>query len=122
MALETFPEFRLVILYGSAACDALTPESDIDIAYDSVCPLSAAVQIQIIEKITLATGRPVDLVRLENASCVLLARILTNGKVLIKKDPLILYRYLQRLVYASADFMPLQRNMLAARRREWIGM
>ena len=58
-------------------------QSDLDIAINSLTPLIVADKIEIINSLALATGRPIDLVDLEEAGEPLLGQIIQHGQWLI---------------------------------------
>ena len=53
-----------VIVFGSAARNALHFDSDLDIAVQLAQPLCSAKRQELIELLTLATGRAIDLIDL----------------------------------------------------------
>ena len=86
-ALRTEHNVRFALLFGSAASGTDTPESDVDVlvglrdgSLDRVLDLEA--------KLTAATGRRVEIVRLEDAERQpsFLAEITAVGRVLVDRD------------------------------------
>ena len=63
-ALAGFPSLRLAIVYGSVARQRARADSDLDMAVLADRPLSAEQRIAIIEAVSQATRRPVDMVDL----------------------------------------------------------
>ena len=61
-ALASEPSLRLALVFGSVANGSATPDSDIDVAvlYDRF--LSPSDKMRLIEVITQASGRAVDLI------------------------------------------------------------
>ena len=115
-----FPQIKLAILFGSVASGASNAQSDIDLAVIAEKPLVAAEKIQIIEALTMATGRPIDLVDVHAAPEPLLGQALKHGRRIIGSDQAyaqLLYRHL----IEQADFVPLQNRILTERRMAWIG-
>lgn len=111
-------EPRLVILFGSVARGKDGPDSDLDVAMLTNESLSVQKQIEIIDALTLASGRPVDLVDLRSVGEPLLGRILFEGRRLL--GPASEWgRLLSRHLVDQADFVPLQNHILRTRREAW---
>ena len=81
-------------------------------------PLDAAEKMQLIEALTLATGRPVDLIDLKTAGVPLLGQILATGRRILgsNADHAALLR---RHLFDAADFQPYVERMLRERRQAW---
>jgi predicted nucleotidyltransferase len=80
---------RFALLFGSAATGVGTHASDVDVLVDlRDGSLERVVDLNV--KLTAAIGRPVDLVRLEDArrEPAFLAAALGNGRVLIDREQL----------------------------------
>lgn len=118
--LNRHPEMRLAILFGSLATGRATPESDVDLAVDTGRQLNAEDKLDLIAELAEATGRPVDLIDLNNVGEPLLGQILKHGKRLLGSDERYA-RLLVRHLIDEADFMPIYRRVLAERRAAWIG-
>jgi len=75
------------LLFGSAARGTDTPESDIDVLVGLRDPSLERV-IELSAKLTGATGRRVDVVRLEDAQAEpsLLADVVSDGRVLVDRQ------------------------------------
>ncbi len=117
--LEQEQNIMLAILFGSMATGRYNINSDIDLAVKKMEPLSTNTKIQLIEKITQATGRAVDLIDLSTVGEPLLGQILKHGKRLIgsNKD----YADLAlKHIYAQADFIPYIKRSLKERRQKWM--
>jgi predicted nucleotidyltransferase len=116
--LARHSELRLAILFGSQASGGVTRDSDIDVAVLADSPLSAEFKLALMQQIALECGRPVDLVDLHTAGEPVLGQVL-KGKRLLGSDasyaPL-----LTRHLLDAADFLPLQRRILAERKAAWI--
>jgi len=84
-ALESWPDVRLAVLFGSAARGESGPERDLDVGVllepgpDRSTALEAAL--------ARAAGRRVDLVRLETAPPLLRFEIARDGRVLLERAP-----------------------------------
>lgn len=116
--LQRHDEIRLAMLFGSHATGTARPDSDIDVAVWADSALDAETRIALIEELALAFGRPIDLIDLRRAGEPLLGEIL-NGKRLFGA-PDIYASLLSRHLLDVADFVPLQRRILAARRDAWL--
>lgn len=116
-------EVRLAMLFGSFADPRRPPgyESDIDIAVAGERPLSSGQIHALIEKLALATARPVDMIDLQCAAGVVLRRALTAGRLLLCHDRRLYAELIKRMVFEEADFEPYRRRILEDRRRAWIG-
>ena len=84
--LKRFPAVERVILFGSRARGDAEPRSDIDLAV--ACPRAGAVDwLRILEAVEEAdTLLLIDLVRLDEASADLRARISAEGRVLYDRQ------------------------------------
>ena len=78
--------------------------------------LSSITQIQLL---TIASGRPVDVIDLKTAGVLLLGQILSRGQRLLGStaDHAELMR---RHLFDAADFQPYVDRMLRERRQRWI--
>ena len=96
------------------------PNSDIDVAVAAAAPMDASFRLALIDDIAMATGRPVDLIDLHAAGPLVLTRALTTGQCVLKRDPTLLARLIQKMWYLNADFMPLVRMIEDQRRRRFL--
>lgn len=108
------------IVFGSVARGSANAESDLDLAVVAEHELSAGQRSHLIEQLAEVTGRPVDLVDLRRVGEPLLGEILRDGLRLFGADDM-MKALILRHIYADADFVPLQRRILAERRQAWIG-
>ena len=113
-------DIRLAILFGSLAKAQATPQSDLDLAVLMEAPLSGEIRMNLIDELSLAIGRPVDLVDLRVAGEPLLGQILKHG-VRLRGSDSDYAALIRRHLFEEADFMPYRRRILAERRRAWIG-
>jgi uncharacterized protein len=116
--LQTQPDIRLAIVFGSAAAQRMRADSDIDLAVQCDAPLIAARKSELIAAIALISGRPVDLIDLRTAGQPLLGAILQGKRIKGSAEqivPLALRNVLER-----ADFLPLIERTLAERRCAWM--
>lgn len=116
--LSVYPEFKLVILFGSQANGNATGESDIDIAILSHTPLSSSIRLKLVEKIGARFGRPVDIVDLFDAAEPILGQVV-KGRRLLGGDA-VFAALLTKHLFNTADFVPLQQRILTERRNAWI--
>ncbi len=118
-ALTAHPYVHYALLFGSVARGQAGVNSDVDIAVMAHHPLGTAQKIALIEDITLATGRPVDLIDLATVGQPLLSQILAHGQRLIGSHATHAQLML-RNVMDNEDFMPLVNRLLAQRRQRWL--
>lgn len=116
--LARYSELRLAILFGSQATGQAARDSDIDIGVLAGGPLSAAFKLELMQQVGLKCGRPVDIVDLHNAGEPILGQVLKGKRLL--GDNATYAQLLTRHLLDTADFLPLQRRMLAERRAAWI--
>lgn len=117
--LSRYPQLKLAILFGSHATGEITKDSDIDLALLADTPISSTMKLELVEQIGTRFGRPVDIVDLYFADEPILGQIF-KGKRLLGED--VNYaRLLTRHLINTADFVPLQRRILAERRNAWTG-
>lgn len=113
-------DIRLAILFGSLAAGRATPTSDLDLAVLMPAPLPAETRMALIGDLSLATGRPVDLIDLRTTGEPVLGQILKHGIRLLGSDS-DYAELIKRHVFEEADFMPYRRRILSERRQAWIG-
>jgi predicted nucleotidyltransferase len=112
-------DIRLAILFGSLAVGRATPASDLDLAVLMQAPLSAETKMALIGDLSLATGRPVDLIDLRTTGEPVLGQILKHGVRLFGSDS-DYAELIKRHLFEEADFMPYRRRILTERRQAWI--
>jgi len=83
--LESWPGVRLAVLFGSAARGRPDPDSDLDVGVllDAGQERAAVLEVALAR----ATGRRVDLVRLDAAPPLLRFEIARDGRVLLERTP-----------------------------------
>jgi predicted nucleotidyltransferase len=88
-ALRTDHNVRFALLFGSAARGTDTPSSDVDVLVGLRDPSLERV-VELSAKLTAATGRHVDVLRLEDAQAEpsLLADVVADGRVLVDREGL----------------------------------
>lgn len=119
-ALQAGPPLRLAMLFGSAAAGTARADSDVDIAIvpvDANLPLAAELDLQ--RRLAAACGRDVDLVRLDQASCLLRWQVARHGQVLFQAGPFEAARFVASAASDYLDFEP-SFSRAAARFQEWL--
>ena len=88
-ALRTEHNVRFALLFGSTATGTDTPTSDVDVLVD-LRDSSLERVVDLSTKLSRATGRPVDVVRLQDAKDdpLFLADLLAEGRVLVDREEL----------------------------------
>src|SRR5579859_3644350 len=88
-ALRTEQNVRLALLFGSVARGTAAPGSDVDVLVALRDPDLERV-VELATKLTAATGRRVDVVRLEDAESEpsFLADVIADGRVLVDREGL----------------------------------
>lgn len=88
-ALRTEHNVRLALLFGSAARGTALPGSDVDVLVAVRDPRLERI-VELTAKLTAATGRGVDVVRLEDAESEpsFLADVIADGRVLVDREGL----------------------------------
>ncbi len=119
--LARHPSIVIAVLFGSLAADRAHRESDVDLAIDSVVPITPETRIQLIDELAVAIGRPVDLIDLDRTHNPLLQQVLVHGRLLRCHDRSRYAELIRRMAYEEADIMPYYRRILAERRQAWIG-
>jgi predicted nucleotidyltransferase len=86
-ALRTEQNVRFALLFGSAAKGADTSGSDVDVLVDLRDPSLERV-VDLSTKLTEILGRPVDVVRLQDAETdpLFFADLLAEGRVLVDRE------------------------------------
>jgi predicted nucleotidyltransferase len=117
--VASYPEIRVVVLFGSAAHHRLTPSSDIDIAVAADRPLGPDRRAALPLDLAGALPWDVDLIDLQEVSGILLQQALCHG-VLIRSTPGTYASLIQRMWYNQADMMPYTRRVLARHAQRFI--
>jgi predicted nucleotidyltransferase len=88
-ALRTEHNVRFALLFGSAARGTSTPGSDVDVLVALRDPRLERI-VELSAKLTAATGRRVDVVRLDDAQTEpsFLADVIADGRVLVDREGL----------------------------------
>jgi uncharacterized protein len=81
------PDLVAVYLFGSAADDALRPDSDVDLAVYAGMPIDRTRLLILQEALAKAVGREVDLIDLAAVSTVLQVQAIGEGRAIDIRDP-----------------------------------
>jgi len=108
-----------VIVFGSAARNALHFDSDLDIAVQLAQPLCSAKRQELIELLTLATGRAIDLIDLRTVGEPLRGQILHTG-IRLHGSTEDYASIMQKHVYDMEDFMPYVARLHQERQKAWL--
>jgi len=103
--LQSYPEIRVAMLFGSAASGRLTKKSDVDIAVAGDAALPMQCRLDLAAELAKGVGREVDLVDMQAVSGLILQQILTTGAML-RKDVTGYAALLKRMLFEQADMMP----------------
>jgi len=101
------PDLVLGFAFGSVAAGQADSESDIDIAVLAEHELDVNRTMQLIREITLATGRPVDLIDLRVAGPRIGQQVIRNGSELFVRSRTELAEFITRTIIDAADFLPI---------------
>ncbi len=118
--LARHAEVQLAFVFGSFARGIERADSDVDVAVQAQCPLTAEAKLALVGDLALATGRAVDLIDLRTVGEPLLGQILAHG-VRLLGDAQAHGRLLSRHLVDAADFLPYAQRIVDERRRAWIG-
>jgi len=119
-ALSEFPFVRLCLVFGSTASGKSTAESDLDVAVAAAEPLPAETRLEVLEALSSATHREVDLIDLAAETGPILKQALSKGIVVQNNDKLLYARLISRMLFAEADMMPYYHRILRERRERFI--
>ncbi len=103
-------DIQIAVLYGSFASGRETGQSDVDLAVATSHALSAEEKIEMIDELSLLTGRTIDLVDLRQIHPPLSQEVLSAGKILKNSDRRFWESLVLRMLYEVADFLPLKRK------------
>lgn len=117
--LESEGDIQLAVVFGSVASDSAGQDSDLDIAVDAGKPLGSERRMALIDKLARKTGRPVDLIDLQQVGEPLLGEIISGGTRILGSNEA-WARLVSRHLIDQADFLPLRNRMLEERRKAWL--
>jgi len=111
-ALQSWSGVRLAVLFGSAARGEAAPGSDLDVGvlFDPGRESAAALEVALAR----ATGRRVDVVRLDAAPPLLRFEIARDGRVLLERTPHAWVDFRARAMTDWWDWAPTARLLHAA--------
>jgi len=99
---------NLCILYGSAALNRLTTNSDIDIAVGSEKSLTNDYCIELSRKLSLITDREVSIINIEKMEGIILQEVLVKGITLKNSESNYKARFLSKMYEYTEDILPYQ--------------
>ncbi len=120
-ALESVPELRLALVYGSLAANRLAPSSDVDIAVAADGPLSWESRMMITSLAAEAARREVDLLDLRVSHGLILREALSRGRLLFCRDRNLYASLISRMWGEQEDYQPLVNRINRDRVERWIG-
>src|ERR1035437_9036563 len=114
------PRVRLVFLFGSAADPGRPAVRDVDLAVLTNPPLSLDELMRLRADVVGATGAPIDLVSLNDASVILAWEVADSGRCLYARDADAETEFVPRARSRYWDFKPFldQQWRLTAQRLE----
>jgi predicted nucleotidyltransferase len=105
--LRSGPPLELAVLFGSAARGELRDGSDLDIGIIPRDPdLSLADEVDLQRRLEQASGRTVDVVRLDRASTFLLGQVVRDAQPLLEAEPGKFTDFQVRALSEWLDFAP----------------
>lgn len=114
------PEVKAAWVFGSVAEGSARRNSDLDVAVLGERPLTSATKKALIERLAQTEGRPVDLVDLQVTRGPIVGQVLGCGTRLFCADTTLYAELMKRRMFDQADWEPLRRRILKARRDAWI--
>ena len=117
--LKDLPNVRLAVLFGSTTSDTTGPDSDIDIGVSLERGADTSPSLRVA--LERASGRPVDLVWLDEAPPLLRFEIARSGRVLVEREPHTWATFRAHAMIDWWDWAPTARMMhqtMTARLRE----
>lgn len=114
--LDRVAAVRVAIVYGSFARNAQRPDSDFDVAVAAESRLSVTAKVRIVTGLSRLLGREVDLIDLNEASGTVLTEALSQGRLLLNRDPELLARILSKAMVQHEDFDKLRDKLMRDKR------
>ena len=118
--LHRYPDIKLCIVFGSTAAGKASFDSDLDIAVAAEQPLSGGKCLELIEELSAATNREIDLVDLMTATGPISKQALSTGVVVQNLNKSLYAGIISRMLFNQADMMPYYERILRERRRRFI--
>ena len=105
--------WQAVWVFGSAARGQLRDDSDVDLAVLCAEPLGHA-RFVLMDRVSLALGRDVDVIDLRAAPAHLAWEIVTTGRVISERDDLAVEQFVRSARFAAEDAEQRDRMILLA--------
>lgn len=104
------PDVAYALVFGSAARDALRPDSDVDVAIELRTGAVRDVLAlgSLAARLESAVRRRIDLVLLDEAPPPLAYRVFRDGRILLEHDHAALVRRKARAILEYLDFKPIE--------------
>jgi predicted nucleotidyltransferase len=118
--LHRYPDIKLCIVFGSTAAGKASFDSDLDIAVAAEQPLSGGKCLELIEELSAATNRAIDLIDLMTATGPISKQALSTGVVVQNLNKSLYAGIISRMLFNQADMMPYYERILRERRRRFI--
>lgn len=103
------------MVFGSMGTMRQTVFSDADVAVCAGRPLDLSERMVLVDHLALKLGRPVDLVDLMVVSGPILQQVLTQGRIVLNRNPTLYAKLILKMWYNQADVMPNYRMILHRR-------
>lgn len=117
--LESRPDVRLAILFGSAADHGLHPRSDIDLAV-ALTGSSPEKLDSLREELTGLLRHKVDLLELPQLHGFILREVMTKGVLLVKRDGELHELLIRRMLLEESDWLPIKRAAMKRQLEKFI--
>ena len=99
-------DLRFAVLFGSCAKGRERPESDVDLAIVPSGTFSLADEGDLAHVVLRATGRELDLVRLDRTEDIILRREVAHGVLVCESAPRAFARFRAEAIVEWLDFEP----------------
>ena len=99
-------DLALAVLFGSHAKEKEHPESDLDVAVLPNDAFSAASEAELADALWRATGREVDLIRLDRIDDAVLRKEIASGVPVYETEPGTFARFAAEATLAWLDLEP----------------
>ena len=118
--LSKYPGIHFVTIFGSAAHNRLSEQSDIDIAVAGDQILSYEARMDLYAALSRALCCEIDLVDLQSVNGLILKEALCNGEIVVNNSPAIYAFLLKKMWYNQADMMPYVKMILKKRCQRFV--